>query len=263
VQVILRSLSLMPGQTLADSETVDTEAMALGEYLAVLEVSVDGSWRELGSAAVSVLDLTAPELNFVAPAAGSLHGGEVHVRVQATDVGGVESVQLRVEGADWQSMQAAGDEEWQTLLHLPWEGAIMIQARATDLAGNLSPPIAVSVSSDQSAPAILVVGVEDGLRSTVAIRPLITIEDASEFSSEITLDGQPFVSGDVIGGQGEHVLLIVAEDVLGNRSSREIAFSVYVAPFYIPALRLELALLGALALLLAAMQRLSGRRSRP
>jgi subtilase family serine protease/flagellar hook assembly protein FlgD len=263
VQVVTRTFSLPPGQTVVDSELVATQLMALGEYLAVLEVDVEGTWRELASAAVSILDLSAPELSFVAPVQGSLQGSQVDVRVHASDVGGVESVQLRVEGAGWHPMAAVSEVEWQLLLQLPWEGAVRIEARATDAAGNQSLPIAVSVISDQSAPMIVVVGVANGLHSTVAVRPLISIEDASEFSSEITLNGQPFASGTAIGGQGDHVLLIVAEDVLGNRSSREIAFSVYVAPFYIPALRLEFALLGALALLLGAMRRLGGRRSRP
>jgi hypothetical protein len=157
-------------------------------------------------------------------------------------------------------MQGVGNSQWTYPLPLPWEGPLQLEARAADAAGNFAKPIALNIISDQSAPLITVTGVSDGLRADSALRPIISIEDASEFTSVITLDDQPYVSGTIIGSSGDHLLSIVAEDVLGQRSSLEIRFSIDVRPVFIPALRFDFAALGLLLLLLFGIRRLIARR---
>ncbi len=257
---VTRSLSLAAGQTISAEEPMSSVALALGDYVVSLEVSVDNQWRELAAAAMTVQDLTPPLVSIIEPVAGALRGSETLTRVRASDLGGVAQVQVRVIGDDWLALSTAGTDAWQGTLPLRWEGELLIQARASDVAGNVSAPVSVAIRSDQSPPVIRVEGVLHGQRAEAAVTPVITIEDASAYTSTITLDGQAYVSGTPIATEGGHVLRIVAEDVLGHRSTRQLVFSISNAPFFIPALQFNFGVLGFLIVLLIALAHLRNRR---
>ncbi|MGQ0800521.1 MAG: CARDB domain-containing protein [Pseudomarimonas sp.] len=254
--VINRHVALAAGQTVSLIETLDSTPFALGNHVAHLDVQVDGNWHELASDLLQIVDLTAPTVSILQPVANSLYATTVAVRAQVSDASGVATVEIRIEGDAWQAMVADGAGQWQRALTLPWEGALLLQVRATDTAGNQSDAAAVTIRADQSPPVIRVTGVTPGMRASTAVAAVITIEDASAFTSTITLDGSAYLSGTVITTAGEHALRVVAEDELGHRSTQQVNFSIEDAPIFIPTLRFGALLMVAFGLLLVALLRL-------
>jgi len=64
--------------------------------------------------------------------------------------------------------------------------------------------------TDHEPPVITVTGVSDLELTNQSVTPVITITDASAFTSSSLLDGQPFTSGTAITAEGDHVLLVTA-----------------------------------------------------
>ena len=82
------------------------------------------------------------------------------------------------------------------------------------------------ITFDQAAPLIIISGVSDG---QVAGQPLTITFSAMDFdlqSLSATLDGAPFISGNVVDVEGDHILVASAEDGSGNTSEETIDFAI-------------------------------------
>ena len=71
---------------------------------------------------------------------------------------------------------------------------------------------------DRSAPSVAVTNIAEGQQFQDAITPVIIVEDLSQFTTTLTLDGMPYVVGNAIEEYGNHVLTIMAKDVHGFQS---------------------------------------------
>jgi uncharacterized membrane protein/fibronectin type 3 domain-containing protein len=84
----------------------------------------------------------------------------------------------------------------------------------------------VAVLYDFQPPSITVAGVADGEHVNRAVAPLVSFVDVNLASTELTLDGAPFVSGTSVGGEGAHTLAASATDLGGRSSSRTVRFTI-------------------------------------
>jgi len=80
--------------------------------------------------------------------------------------------------------------------------------------------------TDNEPPVIEVAGVFDLEVTRFDVTPVITVVDASAFTSAATLDGAPFVSGTAVTAAGAHVLEVAATDVFGNSAFKAIRFTI-------------------------------------
>jgi hypothetical protein len=62
------------------------------------------------------------------------------------------------------------------------------------------------------------------------ISPSISITDQSAFTSTITLDGSPFISGTAVSNEGDHLLVVDAVDIFSNASHVEVRFTQDFTP---------------------------------
>jgi hypothetical protein len=79
---------------------------------------------------------------------------------------------------------------------------------------------------DVTPPTILVEGVAPGGVYPDSVHPLVTVTDASPVTVVLTLDGAPFVSGDEVAAEGEHVLEVTATDAFGNVATLSVPFAI-------------------------------------
>lgn len=79
---------------------------------------------------------------------------------------------------------------------------------------------------DTDPPVVTITGVSDGQCSEPSVTPVISITDASSFSSTIELDGSAFVSGTPVTAEGTHVLTVHAQDVAGNVTDVSLSFAI-------------------------------------
>lgn len=82
---------------------------------------------------------------------------------------------------------------------------------------------------DVEPPVVTISGVVDGEFRAGSVTPLITVTDASSFTSVATLDGASF-SGATISSEGAHVLVVAAQDVFGNRTETTVRFTIDTTP---------------------------------
>jgi hypothetical protein len=94
-------------------------------------------------------------------------------------------------------------------------------------AGGLrSQAVALFVTRDTIPPAIELEGVREGGPQAAPIVPAVTVTDHNPRLHGLELDGMAWTSGLAIWAEGAHRLRVVAEDLAGNRSSREVNFSI-------------------------------------
>jgi uncharacterized repeat protein (TIGR01451 family) len=200
---------------------------------AVLSAEIGGNAVTLQRATLRVVDRLAPVLHFVTPAQEALLGGDSVVVVQASDASStVASVEYAIDGATWLkfALQSRIDGLYNVKLPALADGAHQMLARATDSIGNISQPVALNFTFDSTAPLISVTGVVDGGQYGAAASAVVTVTDANLKSFVVTLDGAAYVPGTEIGTGGGHTLLVVAEDLVGNKASKTVAFSIGGAP---------------------------------
>jgi subtilase family serine protease/fibronectin type 3 domain-containing protein len=121
-----------------------------------------------------------------------------------------QSIQL--DGAPWSSGPVG-------------EGSHALQVSATDKAGNTASKT-VQFTVDLTAPVIAITGVTDGASYLGSATPVITVTDAHLASSQTTLDGAAYASGQAVTAVGRHALVVHATDEAGNESSRSLSFQV-------------------------------------
>jgi subtilase family serine protease len=90
--------------------------------------------------------------------------------------------------------------------------------------------IEASVYVDHTPPNILVSGVNDQELTNSDVTPVVTIQDESQFTSSLQLDGQPFQSGTAVSAEGDHLLIVSAQDGYGNQSQVSVRFTIDKTP---------------------------------
>jgi hypothetical protein len=131
--------------------------------------------------------------------------------------------------------QKVGAGEWSEYtapVTISTDGTHTIQVRASDTAGNVSPPETVTVKIDRTPPTIALTGLSPngslGVATVVSVAA--STADALSGPGAVTLavDGQPS-TGRVEGaalGLGPHALTASTADVAGNKSVTAIPFTV-------------------------------------
>lgn len=105
------------------------------------------------------------------------------------------------------------------------DGEYALKVTATDKAGN-SAEASLQFTIDLSSPVITVSGVEDGKQYNSEVTPVIDIQDHGPFSAEVTLNSEAYVSGNPVVLEGDYVLNINAVDTAGNRTEKQIRFTI-------------------------------------
>ena len=213
---------------------------------------------------VRLPDTAPPEARILYPENGlEVALPSMDITVRASDAGGIRSVQLSLDGANWTNATGPGD--WTGHLTLA-PGNNTIRVRAVDLSGNIN-ETAVSVvynppPPDTTPPALELLYPPAGLKVTYS-KTVVSgrASDPSGVSSvEVSTDGSNWSrciltgedwSGTATLSPGRNTILVRATDVRGNQGLSSTAVD-YLRPADPAAERTTLVLilvLGALALL--------------
>lgn len=208
-------------------------AAALGAYVATLSVSDNGQVLQLAEATFQIADANPPQVSVLHPAPGSVVGGGIVVRARVVDAeSAIAQASVRIDAGTAMPMSAiagASNEYGSVPLDLN-DGTHVAEVGASDAAGNAAVPQQVAFEVDRTAPEIRIGGVTDGERRNTSATPTIEILDAHLRDAQMLLDGQPFASGTEVASDGPHHLLVVATDILDQRSQREVHFEIDRTP---------------------------------
>jgi thermitase len=193
-----------------------------------------GSGRVNAAAAVQAAadmvpsDTRAPEASITAPTSGTTAVGWVSVDVNASDDVGVSRVELYADGTLVDTdLTAPYQFSWDsTQCH---DGTATLSARAFDGAGNHGDTTPVTVTIDNTPPAVAILTPADGasVRGRVTLTARVS-DDPSGTSLSIAVDGQTMCAGssatvscDWKPGdlRGDHTITARAEDGAGNIGS--------------------------------------------
>ncbi|MCQ4163760.1 CARDB domain-containing protein [Tahibacter harae] len=215
------------GEEFSEMPEFATTEWPLGLLMLRLEILRDGSWIMLDSQSITLADRTAPQLQAIAPAAGSVLRAPLRLRASAHDaLSAPVSAEYSLDEGLWQELSAAGGDSFESAPLKLADGDHSYRLRARDAAGNLAEGAATGFAVDTTAPLITLSGVADGDLLNHAVTPLIGIDEAHPASSSIRLDGQPFVSGSAVSIDGEHLLQVEATDAAGNSATAQLRFTL-------------------------------------
>jgi hypothetical protein len=107
------------------------------------------------------------------------------------------------------------------------EGIHVLLAHATDRAGNQTER-QVSFTLDQTPPTVAITGVSNGTQYSDAVTPVIAIQDAHLATSQVRLNGAPYVSGTPLQTDGQYTLTVRAEDFAGWVTESTVQFSIQI-----------------------------------
>ena len=168
-------------------------------------------------------DTIPPTLTITEPAEGAFVSGAELTVIGTTSDPHLENV--RVQG---QTATLAGDTFRRDQVALtPGANTILVEAR--DAAGNTT-RAERHVILDSEPPVIRFLEsnleVQEGARFSRAVAITVDVQDATATTTEIQLDGAPYVSGALISSEGTHTLAATATDAAGSRSSRSLTFEI-------------------------------------
>lgn len=200
----------------------------LGGFEIRLEAQVGGQWVLLDRARVQAAERTPPAIVFTGPAPGAVVRSTATVTTQATPrQAPLASVEwLPVSG--WVPMQPQNPSAglyYGNGLPLA-DGPVTLQARATDTLSNVSSPATLAIVIDNTPPLIVVTGVVNGGTSQGAVTPVVSITDLHLTTTEVLLDGVPFVAGTVVSAPGSHTMRMKGADLAGNESEASVTFTI-------------------------------------
>ncbi len=227
-----------PGASVPQPYQFPTTTQALGAYLLVLEAQltdVGGAlvWVVLDQQAVTLDDLSPPQIELLQPQVAQLLPADFAVTASVTDrFSAIDMVELLVDQQAPHPMSATPAPTYAAQMSGLADGPHSLQVRARDVPGHVStePSPARSISVDGTPPEILIDGIVDGQLSNQPLVASITITEANPGTSEILLDGAVYVSGTPVGSDGAHQLSVTAGDAVGNRSTRELRFTIDRTP---------------------------------
>lgn len=231
------SVDLAPSAQLQQSYSFASDGRPLGAYQVVLAAQLRDAqgmdvWVELAQRSLQLADLTAPTLLWLTPTLDQLVGATPTVRARLTDaLTGIDQAELRLDGSLIGLLgpdPVVPDEYLRDLGPLE-DGTYDALIEARDGAGNTSSSTSRFVV-DATPPQIQILGISDGQLSNQPLTAVIEIIEPHLASSEILLDGQPYLSGTAITSEGEHQISVTATDQLGNSADRSVVFTLDFTP---------------------------------
>jgi hypothetical protein len=105
------------------------------------------------------------------------------------------------------------------------EGEHQLAISAADAAGNRTEAM-IRFVIDATSPLISIAGVTSNGSYNRAVTPIITVTDARETLTLITLNGAPFQTGMVIDAEDSYELIVQATDVAGHTARQTLRFLV-------------------------------------
>ncbi len=224
---------LAPAATLERSEDLAAVTLALGAYRAVLEARLPtddaGTWRLLASRSLPVTDGEPPTIDAIEPDGSRPVAPPLVLRARVLDRhSGVDGVEAQIDSGEWFALFGSVDGRFAASARPLADGSHGLRLRATDRHGNRTETATRTFVVDATPPVVAISGVVDGQVGRETVTPSITITDTNPDPSLdlLRLDGQPYLSGTPVDGEGAHVLLARAVDRAGNRSERIVRFII-------------------------------------
>jgi hypothetical protein len=179
---------------------------------------------------VTVLDQTPPTVSLTAPASGSLQRGSVAMAASASDDVAVSRVEFLVDGVRIATASAAPwTASWDSTAVA--DGPHGIATSAYDAAGNSSVSPVVTITTDNTPPAVAVAAPAAGALVSGNVALGATVSDASGISRvDYYLDGSVLIASSTASpfsaawssataADGVHSLSARASDLAGNSAS--------------------------------------------
>jgi flagellar hook assembly protein FlgD/fibronectin type 3 domain-containing protein len=183
---------------------------------------------------LSVFELDPPVVVINQPRPNAYLRAAQSVKAAATDLlTGVRSVEYQMDGAGtWSGMSLSDPvgSNYVGVLSALADGPHLLSVRATDNAGNVSQPVSRPFVVDSIPPAIAISGVVEGASYGTTVTPVVAITDVNLATTQILLNGKPYVSGTSLQQAGAYVLQVNAFDLAGNNSSATLRFSITAPP---------------------------------
>jgi hypothetical protein len=222
---------LAVGGTQAASLTLTAPPLALVSHVAILEGRLpedpNGQWRLLAQQGFAVVDALPPVIGVLSPSNGAIQPAIVPFRASIVDQqSSVAAADVSVDGGTWQPVSAGADGYYARGLTGLADGDHTLVVRARDSWGNQALSATQAFTVDATPPAIVITGVADGALLNHAVTPTVTITDAHLASSDVRLNGTPFVSGSNVTQDGSYVLTARASDTAGNQSVSSVRFTL-------------------------------------
>jgi subtilase family serine protease len=247
----VRSLNgLSVSQSFSASDLFDISPMlAPGSYPVTLEAS-DANGVVASAFSTLVVSASTPQQSLVARITASPTqfgpGQSTHLSVSLSNQGNVAvdtPVTVEVRDADaldleatfsGQAQVAVGGTQTLSFTWTPTAGLNPgLKLAMVEVNGSLLDRTLVTLLSqpvDTTPPQIVITGVMDQQLTNQVLTPTISITDQSAFTSNITLDGLPFISGTAVSNEGDHLLVVDAVDIFGNASHVEVRFTQDFTP---------------------------------
>ncbi len=213
------------------SVTWDTTTAANGSHT-LTAVARDAAGNTTTSSAVTVtVDNSAPTVAVTAPSGGALLGGTTTVTASASDNVGVAGVRFLVDGA------AIGAEATAAPYSVAWNtttvtnGSHTVTAVARDAAGNTTTSGAITVTVDNSAPAVALTAPSSGATlagtttvtasasDNVGVAGVRFLVDGAAIGAEATAAPYSVAWNTATAANGSHTLTAVARDAVGNTTT--------------------------------------------
>ncbi len=229
------TVSLLRGDTQHLSVNWTSNIWDLGHYVLTLTADLSqygGSASQiLANQTLTTMDTQPPVVQIESPVEGGFYPSSVNLIANITDQWhDIEQVLLDIDA------QGAGSGEGsislysapQSNLYQRWltelaEGVHQIRVRAWDEAGNQA-DVSRSFIVDTTSPLITVTGIiDDGLYNS-QVQAHVQVTDTYLDTINMTLNGQPYQSGELINSEGSHLLQVTATDLAGNTSTTRLVF---------------------------------------
>ncbi|MCU0859669.1 MAG: Ig-like domain-containing protein [Thermoplasmata archaeon] len=212
-------------------DSVTLSGLDEGEHTVDVMAS-DDAGNDYTDSVTFTVDMTDPSVSITSPDDGAEVGTEdIDVTWTATDLGcGISTVEVRVDGGIWLD---AGTSP--TTVYGLSDGSHTIEVMATDSAGNWAMD-SVGIVVDATGPTVVITEPDEGATlpsSTVDVA--WTADDGTGVgvdTVEMQVDGGAWTT--VTGGttaltglaDGEHTVVVMATDLLGNEGSASVTFTV-------------------------------------
>lgn len=218
----------------------NTSTYSIGSHVLVAVAHAsDGSSVTSAADTVSVLDVTPPTVSLTAPVSGADISGSVSVSATASDNVAVTSVQFQLDGSDLGAPITAAPYSYTWDSSTASDGSHTLTAIAYDAAGNSTTATMVSVTVDNSTPAVSITApaASASLSGSVAVSASAS-DDLGITSVRFQLDGANLGSPVTVApytlnwdttavSDGVHSLTVIAYDSTG-RSATSAPVSVTV-----------------------------------
>ncbi|WP_158629059.1 RHS repeat-associated core domain-containing protein [Corallococcus sp. AB030] len=165
------------------------------------------------------IQLTAPSIEIVGVTHNGYYPGPVVPTVTVrTDY--FESTYFRLDDSDWESGQP-----------IVGEGPHHLYLVAKDRAANYG-FLELDFTIDQTFPVVSFAGVEEGSFHQVPVEVTYSATDAHLDVDSVgaRLDGAEFINGNTVSGDGPHTVAVEASDLAGNRTVKELHFTLDLNP---------------------------------